>query len=87
MADLNKNICFIYEISPALDLTQFVHAKIFIGMLRGVTIEISRIPFTVVVTILCWIYRAANVFESLISVILIFYHASEVPIIVPFFIP
>ena len=34
----------IYEILPALDLTQSVHAKISIGMHRGVKFEISRIP-------------------------------------------
>ena len=34
----------IYEILPALDLTQSVHAKIPIGMHRGVKFKISRIP-------------------------------------------
>jgi hypothetical protein len=34
----------IYEILPALDLTQSVHAKISIGMHRGVKLKISRIP-------------------------------------------
>ena len=34
----------IYEIIPALDLTQTVHAKISIGMHRGVKFKISRIP-------------------------------------------
>ena len=34
----------IYEILPALDLTQSVHAKISIGMHRGVKFKISRIP-------------------------------------------
>ena len=37
---------FIYEILPALDLTQFVHAKISIGMHRGEgqIYKISKIP-------------------------------------------
>jgi hypothetical protein len=35
---------FIYEILPVLDLTQSVHAKISIGMHRGVKFKISRIP-------------------------------------------
>jgi hypothetical protein len=36
----------IYEILPALDLTQSVHAKISIGMHRGggVKFKVSRIP-------------------------------------------
>jgi hypothetical protein len=34
----------IYEILPVLDLTQSVHAKISIGMHRGVKFKISRIP-------------------------------------------
>jgi hypothetical protein len=34
----------IYEILPALDLTQSIHAKISIGMHRGVKFKISRIP-------------------------------------------
>jgi hypothetical protein len=34
----------IYEILPALDLSQSVHAKISIGMHRGVKLKISRIP-------------------------------------------
>ena len=34
----------IYEILPAPDLTQSVHAKISIGMHRGVKFKISRIP-------------------------------------------
>jgi hypothetical protein len=34
----------IYEILPALDLTQSVHAKISIGMHRRVKFKISRIP-------------------------------------------
>jgi hypothetical protein len=34
----------IYEILPALDLTQSVHAKISIGMHRVVKFKISRIP-------------------------------------------
>ena len=34
----------IYEILPALDLTQSVHAKISIGMHRGVKFKIFRIP-------------------------------------------
>jgi hypothetical protein len=36
---------YIYEILPALDMTQSVHAKIYIGMHRGVKFKISRIPF------------------------------------------
>ena len=35
---------YIYEILPALDMTQSVHAKISIGMHRGVKFKISRIP-------------------------------------------
>ena len=34
----------IYEILPALDLTQSIHAKISIRMHRGVKFKISRIP-------------------------------------------
>ena len=33
----------IYDILPALDLTQSVHAKISIGMHRGLKFKISRI--------------------------------------------
>jgi hypothetical protein len=44
----------------------------------GVQFEISRIPFTGVVTRLGWIYRAENVFGSLISMRLILYNASGV---------
>ena len=32
----------IYEILPALDLTQSVHAKISIGIHRGVKLKISN---------------------------------------------
>jgi hypothetical protein len=42
--DVKYYIMSIYEILPALDLTQSVHAKIFIGMHRGVKFKISRIP-------------------------------------------
>ena len=38
----------IYEILPALDLTQSVHAKISIGMHRVVKFKISRIPLITV---------------------------------------
>jgi hypothetical protein len=53
----------------------------------GVQFEISRIPLTRVVAILGWIYRAENVFGSLISKRLILYNASGVLTNVPFFIP
>ena len=45
-ADLSWKIC-LYEILPALDLTQSVHAKLSIGMHRGVKFRISRIPFII----------------------------------------
>jgi hypothetical protein len=38
----------IYEILPALDLTQSVHAKISIGMHRVVKFKISRIPLSLI---------------------------------------
>jgi hypothetical protein len=44
----------IYEILPALDLTQSVHAKISIGMHRGVKFKISRIPLIGLETRLGW---------------------------------
>jgi hypothetical protein len=44
----------------------------------GVQFEISRIPLTGVVARLGWIYRAENVFGSLISKRLILYNASGV---------
>ena len=44
----------IYEILPALDLTQTVHAKISIGMHRGVKFKISRIPLIGLETRLGW---------------------------------
>jgi hypothetical protein len=44
----------------------------------GVQFEISRIPLTGVVTRLGWIYRAENIFGSLISKRLILYNASGV---------
>ena len=44
----------IYEILPALDLTQSVHAKISIGMQRGVKFKISRIPLIGLETRLGW---------------------------------
>ena len=53
----------------------------------GVQIEIIRIPLTEVVTRLGWIYRAENVFGSLISKRLILYNANGVLTNVPFFIP
>jgi hypothetical protein len=34
----------IYEILPALEMTQSFHAKISIGMHLGVKFKISRIP-------------------------------------------
>ena len=45
---------FIYEILPALDLAQYVHAKISIGMHRGVKFKISRIPLIGLETRLGW---------------------------------
>jgi hypothetical protein len=47
----------------------------------------TRIPLTGVVTRLGWIYRAENVFGSLISTRLILYNVSGVLTNVPFFIP
>jgi hypothetical protein len=44
----------IYEILPALDLTQSVHAKISIGMHRVVKFKISRIPLIGLETRLGW---------------------------------
>ena len=44
----------IYEILPALDLTQSVHAKISIGMHWGVKFKISRIPLIGLETRLGW---------------------------------
>jgi hypothetical protein len=44
----------IYEILSALDLTQSVHAKISIGMHRGVKFKISRIPLIGLETRLGW---------------------------------
>jgi hypothetical protein len=44
----------IYEILPALDLTQSVHAIIFIGMHWGVKFKISRIPLIGLETRLGW---------------------------------
>ena len=44
----------IYEILPALDLTQSIHAKISIGMHRGVKFKISRIPLIGLETRLGW---------------------------------
>jgi hypothetical protein len=44
----------IYEILPALDLTQSVHAKISIGMHRVVKFKISRIPLIGLETRLRW---------------------------------
>jgi hypothetical protein len=41
----------IYEILPALDLTQSVHAKISIGMHRVIKLKISRIPQVYVVSV------------------------------------
>jgi hypothetical protein len=38
----------IYEILPAFDLTQSVHAKISIGMQRVVKFKISRIPLSLI---------------------------------------
>ena len=76
VAYLNQKICFIYEILSALDLTQIVHDEIMHRNALGVQFEISRIPFTGVVTRLGWIYRAENVFGSLFSMKLILYNAS-----------
>jgi hypothetical protein len=45
---------YIYEILPALDLTQSVHAKISIGMQRLVKFKISRIPLIGLETRLGW---------------------------------
>ena len=45
---------YIYEILPALDLTQSVHAKISIGMQRLVKYKISRIPLIGLETRLGW---------------------------------
>jgi hypothetical protein len=45
---------YIYEILPALDLTQSVHAKISIGMHRLVKFKISRIPLIGLETRLGW---------------------------------
>ena len=44
----------IYDILPALDLTQSVHAKISIGMHRAVKFKISRIPLIGLETRLGW---------------------------------
>ena len=44
----------IYEILPALDLTQSVYAKISIGVHRGVKFKISRIPLIGLETRLGW---------------------------------
>ena len=44
----------IYEILPAFDLTQSVHAKISIGMHRGSKFKISRIPLIGLETRLGW---------------------------------
>jgi hypothetical protein len=44
----------IYEILPALYLTQSVHAKISIGMHRGVKFKIFRIPLIGLETRLGW---------------------------------
>jgi hypothetical protein len=44
----------IYEILPALDLTQSIHAKISIGMHRVVKFKISRIPLIGLETRLGW---------------------------------
>ena len=44
----------IYEILPAIDLTQSTHAKISIGMHRGVKFKISRIPLIGLETRLGW---------------------------------
>jgi hypothetical protein len=44
----------IYEILPVLDLTQSVHAKISIGMHRGVKFKISRMPLIGLETRLGW---------------------------------
>jgi hypothetical protein len=44
----------IYEILPALVLRQSVHAKISIGMHRGVKLKISRIPLIGLETRLGW---------------------------------
>ena len=52
--DVKYYIMSIYEILPALDLTQSVHAKISIGMHRGVKFKISRIPLIGLETILGW---------------------------------
>jgi hypothetical protein len=38
----------LYEILPALDLTQSVHAKISIGIHRGVKFKISRITLIII---------------------------------------
>jgi hypothetical protein len=51
----------IYEILPALDLTQSVHAKISIVMHRGVKFKISRIPLIGLETRLgCFCYVIAS---------------------------
>jgi hypothetical protein len=47
----------IYEILPALDLTQSIYAKISIGMHLGFKFQISRIPLIGLVTRLGWRYR------------------------------
>jgi hypothetical protein len=44
----------IYDILPALDLTQSVHAKISIGMHRAVKFKIPRIPLIGLETRLGW---------------------------------
>ena len=53
----NWEYMYIYEILPALDMTQSVHAKMSIGMHRGVKYKISRIPLIGLDTRLGWRYR------------------------------
>jgi hypothetical protein len=62
----------IYEILPALDLTQSVHAKISIGMHRVVKFKISRIPLIGLETRLGWrtdrkFLRNPNLNEIIVS--------------------
>jgi hypothetical protein len=47
----------IYEILPALDLTQSIHYEICIGMHKGVKFLISRRPLIGLVMRLGWRYR------------------------------
>jgi len=54
----------VYESLPAIDLTQSVHAKISIGMHRGVKFKISRIPLIGLETRLGWRYRQTISSES-----------------------